>query len=302
MILPVVVICSKFITFAVTNTTRSRINNSLHSCDLLKIHYLCGDKYNKFRYSKVVTIVVICSKFITFAVTNTTRNIQRRERQKLWFAQNSLPLRWQIQPVIKSSFIVHSCDLLKIHYLCGDKDNAPPAITGRGWLWFAQNSLPLRWQIQHGTAVGAVSAGCDLLKIHYLCGDKYNQQRKQHNGHKLWFAQNSLPLRWQIQPILWMRGNGKCCDLLKIHYLCGDKYNVIDRFLVPNRLWFAQNSLPLRWQIQLVLRGLRKKTGCDLLKIHYLCGDKYNRTVNELVTPMLWFAQNSLPLRWQIQH
>ena len=42
------------------------------SCDLLKIHYLCGDKDNKCLQRVQVQTVVICSKFITFAVTKTT--------------------------------------------------------------------------------------------------------------------------------------------------------------------------------------------------------------------------------------
>ena len=42
------------------------------SCDLLKIHYLCGDKDNELKSSAEEARVVICSKFITFAVTKTT--------------------------------------------------------------------------------------------------------------------------------------------------------------------------------------------------------------------------------------
>ena len=68
-----------------------------NSCDLLKIHYLCGDKDNNRKNNKNIHMVVICSKFITFAVTKTTP-----------FLVNFGRLR---------------CDLLKIHYLCGDKDN-----------------------------------------------------------------------------------------------------------------------------------------------------------------------------------
>ena len=168
-------------------------------------------------------------------------------------------------------------------------------------LWFAQNSLPLRWQIQRDKGLGRHPICCDLLKIHYLCGDKYNAVLKMYIGHELWFAQNSLPLRWQIQlkrkimnkkivvicskfitfavtnttPI-YLQSIRDCCDLLKIHYLCGDKYNprilrcwtalvvICSKFITfavtnttsarngyPQRLlWFAQNSLPLRWQIQ----------------------------------------------------
>ena len=41
-------------------------------CDLLKIHYLCGNKDNLTLATELSTQVVICSKFITFAVTKTT--------------------------------------------------------------------------------------------------------------------------------------------------------------------------------------------------------------------------------------
>ena len=92
-----VVICSKFITFAVTKTTRRERRDTEESCDLLKIHYLCGNKDNFERCTDANGHVVICSKFITFAVTKTTRDTEEEKRR--------------------------SCDLLKIHYLCGNKDN-----------------------------------------------------------------------------------------------------------------------------------------------------------------------------------
>ena len=71
------------------------------SCDLLKIHYLCGDKDNFLNSFDWSTIVVICSKFITFAVTKTI--------------------------ILCAKHVSKSCDLLKIHYLCGDKDNKAAA-------------------------------------------------------------------------------------------------------------------------------------------------------------------------------
>ena len=43
-----------------------------NGCDLLKIHYLCGDKDNTATKQVKGKRVVICSKFITFAVTKTT--------------------------------------------------------------------------------------------------------------------------------------------------------------------------------------------------------------------------------------
>ena len=67
-----VVICSKFITFAVTKTTQPKFLYGKTRCDLLKIHYLCGDKDNQGAGNREQQQVVICSKFITFAVTKTT--------------------------------------------------------------------------------------------------------------------------------------------------------------------------------------------------------------------------------------
>ena len=144
---------------------------------------------------------MICSKFITFAVTKTTIACSWAQSVELWFAQNSLPLRWQRQHQVHNHEYLACCDLLKIHYLCGDKDNIKRlqmqtrnvvicskfitfAVTkttveteaGRGqWLWFAQNSLPLRWQRQLRRATVRFPLRCDLLKIHYLCGDKDNK-------------------------------------------------------------------------------------------------------------------------------
>ena len=144
-------------------------------------------------------------KFITFAVTKTTFWQKTKSCLTLWFAQNSLPLRWQRQLTKKFVGLMGSCDLLKIHYLCGDKDNlrlislssssvvicskfitfavtkttTPRSENMRRQLWFAQNSLPLRWQRQQTAKYDHKSKRCDLLKIHYLCGDKDNRHQNQ---------------------------------------------------------------------------------------------------------------------------
>ena len=78
-----VVICSKFITFAVTKTTASKSSPTPGSCDLLKIHYLCGNKDNANLDISAATPVVICSKFITFAVTKTTNTLQHANARVL---------------------------------------------------------------------------------------------------------------------------------------------------------------------------------------------------------------------------
>ena len=244
-------ICSKFITFAVTKTTwyAERLSavelwfaqNSLPlrwqrqlcalsyifsiGCDLLKIHYLCGDKDNIDYKINALRKVVICSKFITFAVTKTTRNCVLKLDPKLWFAQNSLPLRWQRQ-LIRSRLTAKPVVICsKFITFAVTKTTNVPYLNYHCLLWFAQNSLPLRWQRQQVFINMEDWICCDLLKIHYLCGDKDNRPLTCRSLYLLWFAQNSLPLRWQRQPI--RHGSFVCnrCDLLKIHYLCGDKDN-----------------------------------------------------------------------------
>ena len=118
-----VVICSKFITFAVTKTTHCSKLSFSKLLWFAKIHYLCGDKDNRISKRPFVRPVVICSKFITFVVTKTTGIHYWTLEDVLWFAQNSLPLWWQRQRGGLLSPVPVSCDLLKIHYLCGDKDN-----------------------------------------------------------------------------------------------------------------------------------------------------------------------------------
>ena len=118
------------------------------SCDLLKIHYLCGNKDNEVVTSYRLWTVVICSKFITFAVTKTT--------------------------FIVTILIGYSCDLLKIHYLCGNKDNITVndilrilVVICSKFITFAVTKTTL-------CLLNLVNASCDLLKIHYLCGNKDN--------------------------------------------------------------------------------------------------------------------------------
>ena len=231
------------------------INIFRTSCDLLKIHYLCGDKDNTDLPKESILCVVICSKFITFAVTKTTELSKDGELMVLWFAQNSLPLRWQRQPVVERKRLRFS-------------------------LWFAQNSLPLRWQRPPRRMVCRVQECCDLLKIHYLCGDKDNTDGPVPALILVVICSKFITFAVTKTTRTTSNTFSGGCDLLKIHYLCGDKDNAITKCNGCSVLWFAQNSLPLRWQRQQVGLGIAERRSCDLLKIHYLCGDKDNGSIN----------------------
>ena len=199
-------------------------------------------------------VVVICSKFITFVVEMTTCQRQRADEIGLWFAQNSLPLwlKWQRTTTIIKC--VSSCDLLKIHYLCGWNENKSTenhyyyivvicskfitfvvemktitlSLVCNRRLWFAQNSLPLWLKWKREAWLYNYQGRCDLLKIHYLCGWNENNVDSSHDKQrvvicskfitfvvemkticknlihncKLWFAQNSLPLWLKWKPLV----------------------------------------------------------------------------------------------------
>ena len=92
--------------------------------------------------------VVICSKFITFAVTKTTHWPNNHVPLELWFAQNSLPLRWQrqrIETAVIGDWVV-ICSKFITFAVTKTTECDVSFTTAR--LWFAQNSLPLRWQRQ----------------------------------------------------------------------------------------------------------------------------------------------------------
>ena len=147
-------------------------------CDLLKIHYLCGWNDNNIRHIKGCTYVVICSKFITFVVEMTTRNITESVIITLWFAQNSLPLwlKWQLSILYPNCWLVVICS--KFITFVVEMTTSSKGQLERVPLWFAQNSLPLwlKWQL----IVKFISwlMGCDLLKIHYLCGWNDNNKNR----------------------------------------------------------------------------------------------------------------------------
>ena len=119
------------------------------SCDLLKIHYLCGDKDNLALLFIQLVAVVICSKFITFAVTKTIHH--------------------------KSAKSTKCCDLLKIHYLCGDKDNCVLLLLIHQLVVICSKFITFAVTKTISKSERLRSICCDLLKIHYLCGDKDNR-------------------------------------------------------------------------------------------------------------------------------
>ena len=168
---------------------------------------------------------MICSKFITFAVTKTTKRCKSGINILLWFAQNSLPLRWQRQLEEITDVLLNVVICSKFITFAVTKTTINRSISNSKKLWFAQNSLPLRWQRQQRRAINENAIGCDLLKIHYLCGDKDNL---------------GDPLALYLQVVI--------CSKFITFAVTKTTKDFLRSW--KSTLWFAQNSLPLRWQRQ----------------------------------------------------
>ena len=92
----------------------------------------------------VVSTVVICSNFTTFAVESPMH------RKALWQQDG--------------------CDLLKFHYLCGRITNNFATDKSKNGVVICSNFTTFAVESPITKKVYVQNYGCDLLKFHYLCG------------------------------------------------------------------------------------------------------------------------------------
>jgi len=145
-----VVICLKTRTFAVSQTTRRSVSVTefqlwfawklVHlqyrkqhthdtflfskSCDLLENSYICSIANNRIRRNGGRTIVVICLKTRTFAVSQTTHSQRRNWHYRLWFAWKLVHLQYRKQHTTSGKIKPISCDLLENSYICSIANNS----------------------------------------------------------------------------------------------------------------------------------------------------------------------------------
>ena len=66
---------------------------------------------------------------------------------------------------------------------------------------------------------------CDLLKIHYLCGRNDNHRRKVCRIGNVVICSKFITFVVEMTTFRADSQEKGCCDLLKIHYLCGRNDN-----------------------------------------------------------------------------
>ena len=169
-----VVICLKNRTFAVSQTTRVQVNRQyrqlwfawkivllqyrkqqevyitcIHtSCDLLEKSYFCSIANNLSERPWVPSLVVICLKNRTFAVSQTTAVLYSEYRGWLWFAWKIVLLQYRKQPneYIRISITVVIC--LKNRTFAVSQTTIFSNSKGRNTLWFAWKIVLLQYRKQ----------------------------------------------------------------------------------------------------------------------------------------------------------
>ena len=257
-------------------------------CELLSILYLCSVKHNNFNRLVVVLLVVNCFQFCIFAVWNTTKVISGYFLLSLWIAFNFVSLQCETQRFSFTLFLIQSCELLSILYLCSVKHNL----------------------------VQKMHAGSFVVNCFQFCIFAVWNTTSKKNNEKyvwLWIAFNFVSLQCETQLLFFTNQKVVCCELLSILYLCsvkhnegraGNKYNPVVNcfqfciFAVWNTtsknnnekyvwLWIAFNFVSLQCETQQFDEVSDGNSRCELLSILYLCSVKHNFSIEDLFSEMV---------------
>ena len=191
----VVVICFHFTTFAVLETTPDasfqwrqvlwfafillplpywkqpggRAVCSPVCCDLLSFYYLCRTGNSIYSHGELLTEVVICFHFTTFAVLETASGKKRWNHSGLWFAFILLPLPYWKQPYHAKGLDYDSCDLLSFYYLCRTGNSLFPLMRMAMYVVICFHFTTFAVLETAVTKGHPHRVSCDLLSFYYLC-------------------------------------------------------------------------------------------------------------------------------------
>ena len=192
------------------------------------------------------TLVVICLKTRTFAVSQTTGNSGFAARFRLWFAWKLVLLQYRKQPGAARTFGGGSCDLLENSYFCSIANNFILFAISSSVLWFAWKLVLLQYRKQLTLCAYGSANCCDLLENSYFCSIANNQ-----------FV------------ALYIRANVVIC--LKTRTFAVSQTTVRTRLHNDSQLWFAWKLVLLQYRKQLIRIVFVVQFRCDLLENSYFC-------------------------------
>ena len=170
---PIVVICLKNRTFAVSQTTRRCTSSPPCCCDLLEKSYFCSIANN--------LLALITSRML------------------LWFAWKIVLLQYRKQHRFRLNCGHYGCDLLEKSYFCSIANNI--VSTAKPLMSVVICLKNRTFAVSQTTFKGAllIMTSCDLLEKSYFCSIANNTSYTSTLRYALWFAWKIVLLQYRKQ-------------------------------------------------------------------------------------------------------
>ena len=140
--------------------------------------------------------VVICLKNRTFAVSQTSGNVNICSKSLLWFAWKIVLLQYHKHPVSVLWYLEGSCDLLEKSYFCSITNIRSFKNLSKKVLWFAWKIVLLQYHKHLNILSGKRYIRCDLLEKSYFCSITNINIGCDLFSDALWFAWKIVLLQY----------------------------------------------------------------------------------------------------------
>ena len=169
-------------------------------CDLLENSYFCSIANNLNVMWERSSLVVICLKTRTFAVSQTTLFPLIIVSAMLWFAWKLVLLQYRKQHTEESTNTEECCDLLENSYFCSIANNFFQTQLEGIELWFAWKLVLLQYRKQLLSREDALTLVVICLKTRTFAVSQTTTSFVPTSNVALWFAWKLVLLQYRKQP------------------------------------------------------------------------------------------------------
>ena len=215
-------------------------------CDLLEKSYFCSIANNRAIRHGARSLVVICLKNRTFAVSQTTVITRQTSQATLWFAWKIVLLQYRKQHTLAYSTLIAVVICLKNRTFAVSQTTMDLYTSFQRALWFAWKIVLLQYRKQLSVSKHKRTVGCDLLEKSYFCSIA--------NNHHYWERRTEVV-------VICLKNRTFAVSQTTLR--CTAIFWIL--------LWFAWKIVLLQYRKQRVTGVGRIAAGCDLLEKSYFC-------------------------------
>ena len=169
------------------------------SCDLLEKSYFCSIANNPSLYILYKTLVVICLKNRTFAVSQTTCAGSALYTRPLWFAWKIVLLQYRKQQLRPTGLLFPVVICLKNRTFAVSQTTSATGIINDAGLWFAWKIVLLQYRKQQPSFLALSLAVVICLKNRTFAVSQTTQRNNIIGYIALWFAWKIVLLQYRKQ-------------------------------------------------------------------------------------------------------